>query len=138
MRISRWSSIAGVGLAAVAVALTTFACTRGSAFEGVGTTGVGRDNSQYIRVASSRDPQAFDASATDSRPVVVTCGPGQRAVVRPAVLRGEPVSQVECLGEPYATVPAYGATPIYGTYDRPMIVDPYPRAIPVASEIRTV
>lgn len=137
MRISRSSKIAAVGLAAVLVAVTALACARGSAFEGQSTTGVGRENVTYVRVPSS--PQALDAYATDSRlagSVVVSCGPGQRALVRPTVVRGEQVSQVECVGDSYG--PAYGAA--YGTYDRPAIVDvdSYGRAIPVRSAIRTV
>lgn len=137
MRISRSSKIAAVGLGAVLVAMTALACARGSAFEGQATNAVGRENATYVRVPSA--PQPLGAYATDSRlagPVVVSCGPGQRALVRPIVLRGEQVSQVECVGDSYGS--AYGAT--YGTSDRPAIVDvdPYGRAIPVRSEIRAV
>lgn len=136
MRISRSSKRTAVGLATVLIAMTALACGRGSAFEGQGINAVGRENVTFVRVPSS--PQALDAYATDSRlagPVVVSCGPGQRALVRPILVRGEQVSQVECVSDPYGP-----ATSAYGTYDRPAMVDvdPYGRVIPVHSEIRTV
>jgi len=48
-------------------------------------------------------------------PTVVTCGSGQRAIVRNAFVRGETVTRVACVGDGYRTV-AYRA-PRY-RYDR--------------------
>jgi hypothetical protein len=46
-------------------------------------------------------------------PVVVTCEPHQRTLVRPVVVNGATVSQVECVAAgQFSTTPAYGAQPV--------------------------
>ena len=46
-------------------------------------------------------------------PVVVTCEPHQRTLVRPVGVNGATVSQVECVAAgQFSTTPAYGAQPI--------------------------
>ncbi len=117
----RPGTVVTAGLAAAVISVTALACARGSAFEG--------------------SPVAY-APANMNEPVVVTRGPGQRALVRPSTMRGERVSNVECVTDPNSAVGTvgYGAYPAaYGTYDRPAVVDAgNPRAVPVRSEIRTV
>jgi hypothetical protein len=49
------------------------------------------------QVMKGSSAQAFNAAAAG--PVLVNCGAGQRALVRPAVDGAQPVSQVECLPE---------------------------------------
>ena len=50
------------------------------------------------------------ASAQTRSPVVVTCGPGQHAVVRDAFMNGSPVTRVECAGASYAPARAVSQT----------------------------
>ncbi len=63
----------------------------------------------------ARDPQALSAqtlaapAAQAGAPVVVSCEPNQRTLVRPVVVNGATVSQVECITSgavPIATVPS--------------------------------
>jgi len=42
-------------------------------------------------------------------PVVVTCGPGHRAIVRDAFVHGAPMTSVECVGGAYRSAAAYRA-----------------------------
>src|SRR5689334_11761572 len=42
-------------------------------------------------------------------PIVVTCGPGQRAVVRSAFVRGETVTRVACVRSGYRTAAYHAA-----------------------------
>jgi uncharacterized membrane protein len=46
-----------------------------------------------------------DTASQGGAPVIVTCEPNQRTLVRPAVVNGAAVSQVECvsIGQPYAS-----------------------------------
>jgi hypothetical protein len=55
------------------------------------------------------------ASEAFAGPTVVTCGSGQRAMVRNAFVRGETVTRVDCVGSGYRT--ATDRTPRY-RYDR--------------------
>jgi hypothetical protein len=71
--------------------------------------------------ACNTAPQATQASAqpaaASGTPVVVSCEPHQRTLVRPAVVNGVTVSQVECvaaatvLATPVAQPQAYAPTP---------------------------
>jgi hypothetical protein len=58
---------------------------------------------------------APEAAAQSSAPVVVTCEPNQRTLVRPALVNGAAVSQVECVsvGQGYASAePSVAAQPV--------------------------
>ncbi len=61
--------------------------------------------------ARAQDPAAGAAPAAQ---VVVTCEPNQRTLVRPAVVGGVALSQVECvsIGEELAAAPVAAPTPI--------------------------
>lgn len=86
--------------AVAAVALTTVACGSSAGVSGQASTGNG----------------------TTALPlpgqIAVNCGPGQQTMIRPSVVNGQAVSQVECVAVPpaYAQVPsANGAVqPVYG------------------------
>ncbi len=64
--------------------------------------------------------------------VMVNCGPGQQAMIRPVLMNGQAVSQVECVA---AAAPVYQQT----AYAQPGVVSPYaqpayPQAVaPVAA-----
>jgi len=47
----------------------------------------------------------FTVSQAAASPVVVACGPGQRAVIRHTYAAGEPVTRVACVGGVYRSVP---------------------------------
>jgi hypothetical protein len=49
---------------------------------------------------------AAQAAAQTSTPVVVSCEPNQRTLVRPVVVNGNAVSQVECVSNPEAPLAA--------------------------------
>ncbi len=67
----------------------------------------------------ARDPQALSAqtlaapAAQAGAPIVVSCEPNQRTLVRPVVVNGATVSQVECITNGTAPiVPAPVAAPV--------------------------
>jgi len=86
--------------------------------------------------ACNTAPQATQQSAAPGTPVVVSCEPHQRTLVRPAVVNGVTVSQVECvaaanvLASSVAQPQAYAPAPV--AYQRSA-----PRAVaqPVYSDL---
>ena len=49
-------------------------------------------------VAQAASPVALPiASNTGALPVAVNCGPGQQALIRPSLVNGQPISQVDCV-----------------------------------------
>jgi hypothetical protein len=77
---------------------------------------------------------APEAAAQSSAPVVVTCEPNQRTLVRPALVNGAAVSQVECVsvGQGYASAePSAAAQPIAPVRYRPA-------SVRVAQQDRTI
>lgn len=85
----RWNSKHAVGVTVGIAALAfTFACNR-------------------VPEVASVQAQQLQAAQAGS-PVVVSCEPHQRALVRPAVVNGAPVSQVECVAAAAEVTP--GAT----------------------------
>ena len=129
---ARWRSALAASLAAGAL-LFTFACG-----------GTARDlTTVAAQPLSANQPGA---------PVLVSCEPHQRALVRPVVINGAAVSQVECVavGQPaaygqnqFATPVSYGAAtyPVantqapYGGLSDAQIVAPAP--VTVARPVRT-
>jgi len=86
---NRWKQIAGatVGFSALAF---TFACNTAP---------------QATSALAAQQPQINQAGT----PVMVNCEPQQRAVVRPAVVNGVAMSQVDCVAAaPMAAAPAAG------------------------------
>jgi hypothetical protein len=68
------------------------------------------------------------AAAPSATPIAVNCGPGQQALIRPSLLAGQTISQVECVAAAgAATMPAYatGAAPgmPVAYYDAPRLVE---------------
>ena len=130
---SHWRSVAGV--AGAAALLFTVGC---------GTREAGT-------VAAQQQLTASQAGA----PVVVTCEPHQRTVVRPTVVNGTAMSQVECVAaqpaadvhEAAAPIPAAApqysytsaraARPVYGDYGDTQIVQPPAPRRTVARPVRT-
>ena len=131
---ARWRSALGATVGASAL-LFTFACG-----------GTARDlTTVAAQPLSLNQPGA---------PVLVNCEPHQRALVRPVVINGAAVSQVECVavGQPaayaqnqLATPVPYGAAaypvanvqPAYGGLGDAQIVSPAPAPVTVARPVRT-
>ena len=69
----------------------------------------GTDARLGARGVSAQEMAPSQASA----PVVVTCEPNQRTLVRPAVVNGAAVSQVECVstGQAYASADSFAGQP---------------------------
>jgi hypothetical protein len=131
---SRWRSALTASVAASAL-LFTFACG-----------GTARD----LTTVAAQPLSTNQAGA----PVLVNCEPHQRALVRPVVINGATVSQVECVAvsqpaayaqNQFATPVSYGAPaypvantqPAYGGLNDAQIVSPAPAPVTVARPVRT-
>src|SRR5688572_9543264 len=131
---SRWRSALGASAGAGAL-LFTFACG-----------GSARD-----LTTAAAQPLASNQAGS---PVLVSCEPHQRALVRPVVVNGAAVSQVECVavGQPAAYAPNQLAAPVssgaaaypvantqpaYGGLSDAQIVSPAPAPVTVARPVRT-
>jgi hypothetical protein len=138
-RLARW---AAPGTAALigAIAVTTAACgTQTPAQPVSGTNGVAAvtPGQQQPTLNAMGQPVAPNAlAAPNALPgngqVMVNCGPGQQAMIRPVLMNGQAVSQVECVA---AAAPVYQQTayaqPGYA-YAQPQAA--YPQAVaPVAA-----
>jgi hypothetical protein len=124
------------GLGALGALMFTYAC--GGAQGPIGT----------------RASLAQDTPSQGGAPVIVTCEPNQRTLVRPAVVNGAAVSQVECvsIGQTYASAESVQAAqpvaaPVQYRYNtappaqvRPAVYDDREladtRVIPVSSNAR--
>ena len=78
---------------------------------------------------------AAPASTPAGAPVAVNCGAGLQALIRPAVVAGQAISQVDCVpvsGGPAAPV-AYAAAPAAAMpasyYEEPVVYRPAPRRV---------
>ena len=132
---SRWRSALGATVGASAL-FFTFACG-----------GSARDLTTVAAQPLSANQPGL--------PVLVNCEPHQRALVRPVVVNGAAVSQVECVavGQPaayaqnqFATPVSHGAAaypvanttqPAYGGLSDAQIVSPAPAPATVARPVRT-
>jgi hypothetical protein len=73
---------------------------------------------------------AIAAAAPGATPIAVNCGPGQQALIRPSLLAGQAISQVDCVpvtGMPGAATVGYpgvaGAPMAAAYYDAPRMVE---------------
>lgn len=66
---------------------------------------------------------------SEAQPVVVNCEPHQRTLVRPVVVNGETISQIECVA---AEVPAVAYAPAASAQPAPVYAPVTPRAQPRA------
>ena len=73
---------------------------------------------------------AANAQAPGATPIAVNCGPGQQALIRPSLLAGQTISQVDCVpvsGMPAAAAVGYaavGAVPVAAAYyDAPRLAE---------------
>jgi hypothetical protein len=109
---NRWKQLAGATLGVSALAVT-FAC----------------NTAPQASSALAPQPQSNQAGA----PVMVNCEPNQRAVVRPAVVNGVAMSQVDCVAAAPA-VAAPVAQPV--AYTQPVVYrEPATRVVPVSSDL---
>ena len=66
-------------------------------------------------------PQAYALDASSVDPMLVNCGEGRQALVRP-VAAGQRISQVECVAAPAAFPSAVGVVPAVQTFAQPQPV----------------
>lgn len=104
-RTLRWKQAAGAAVGVSALAFTV-ACNGTSASQGVAA-------------------QALSAPQTGT-PVVVGCEPHQRTLVRPAVVNGVAVSQIDCVAAAVADAATPGLTSAPAAYAAPQAVAPSP------------
>jgi hypothetical protein len=86
------------------------------------------------------------AAPAGSTPIAVNCGPGQQALIRPSLIAGQTISQVECV--PIAGAPATMAYPgmagpvpaaYYGQQmEQPVVYRPAPRPVAYRQAPRVV
>ena len=66
-------------------------------------------------------PQTYALDASSVDPMLVNCGEGRQALVRP-VAAGQRISQVECVAAPAALSQSYGLVPAVQTFAQPQPV----------------
>ena len=103
-----------------------------AALIGIGAlAGTGCNSGTPVAAAPST---AITAAAPGVAPIAVNCGPGQQALIRPSLLAGQTISQVDCVpvsGMPGAATvgypgghPAIGGAPVAAAYyDAPRLVE---------------
>ena len=87
-----------------------------------GTVACGARDNGTAAAAPVAAPQALAQPAAASSPVVVSCEPNQRTLVRPVVVNGAALSQVECVTADAAPILAQGSAfaPAQGIVAQPV------------------
>jgi hypothetical protein len=97
-------------------------------------------------VSAAAPPLAAGAAAPGVTPIAVNCGLGQQALIRPGVVAGQTISQVECVpvaapvgGSAYGAVGAVPAS-YYGApaVEAPVVYRPAPRRVVYEEPVRRV
>ena len=132
----RWTTAAGAALGVTALALT-----------------LGCNSAPQASNASQPFAQPAPLAGQAGTPVVVSCEPHQRTLVRPAVVNGVAVSQVECVavaGVQASALQPQGYAPVPVSYQpvaplatrrvaQPVYSDvPDAQVVPVSAPVRTV
>ncbi|MEO5822750.1 MAG: hypothetical protein ABIT71_19760 [Vicinamibacteraceae bacterium] len=119
--MTRFSTMAVLGLGA----LTATACNSGTPVGAAPST-------------------AIAAAAPGATPIAVNCGPGQQALIRPSLVAGQAISQVDCVpvagmataaAVGYPGVAGPGAVPMAAAYydgpqmEQPVVYRPAPRPV---------
>jgi hypothetical protein len=142
-RFARWAT-PGTAALVGAIAVTTVACGSQtpaqpvSGTNGVAATAQGQPlpmvnapmvNAMGQPVAPNALPNGQAPNGTGQ--VLVNCGPGQQAMIRPVLMNGQAVSQVECVA---AAAPVYQQAYAQPGYASPYAQTAYPQAVaPVAA-----
>jgi hypothetical protein len=129
-----------------AIAMTTVACGSQTPVQPIaGANGV------TAATAQQGMPPALNASAQPGNgQVMVNCGPGQQAMIRPVLMNGQAISQVECVAAaapvyqqqvayaqpayPQAVAPVVAPQPTYVSYEPAPA--PAPRVVRAPSNVR--
>jgi len=111
-----------LGALAAGALLVTAGCSDGLA---------ARENAQSVAASAMAQPMTTPAGS----PIVVSCEPQQRTLVRPVMVNGAAVSQVECITDG-AALAATSAVPAAG-YAAPVPVA-YRQALPAVTPVRYV
>jgi hypothetical protein len=84
--VTRLSTMALIGIGAFA----TIGCSSGTPVGAAPSTAIGA------------------SAAAGATPIAISCGPGQQALIRPSLIAGQTISQVECVSVVAAPNPAIG------------------------------
>jgi hypothetical protein len=114
-----------------ATAVTRFST---AALLGIGALAASGCNSGTPVAAAPSAAFTAAAAAAGAAPIAVNCGPGQQALIRPSLLAGQTISQVDCVpvsGMPGAATvgypvgyPGVGGAPVAAAYyDAPRMVE---------------
>jgi len=79
-------------------------------------------------------PQATASAGQAGVPIVVSCEPGQRTIVKPTIVNGVAMSQVECVASDEAQ-PTFSPQPV--AYAQPLVQSPLPSPIATPVVART-
>jgi hypothetical protein len=125
-RLARWAT-PGTAALIGAIAVTTVACGSQTPAQPIaGANGVTAAQWQQPTLNAMGQPVTPNAlQANGQAPngnVLVNCGPGQQAMIRPVLMNGQAVSQVECVAMA-ATVPQQVA------YAQPGYASPYAQQV---------
>jgi hypothetical protein len=98
--------------------------------------------------APSASIAAAGAAVPGVTPIAVNCGPGQQALIRPSLIAGQTISQVECVpvaaamaGSPYGAVPGAMPAAYYGApaaVEAPVVYRSAPRRVVYDEPVRRV
>jgi hypothetical protein len=152
-RLARFATPVTAALIAAA-ALTTVACGSQTPAQPIaGANGVGVapatvQGQQPLTLNAMGQPVAPNAAQGNGQ-VMVNCGPGQQAMIRPVLMNGQAVSQVECVAAaapvyqqtayaqpayPQAVAPIAAPQPTYVSYEP--AAAPAPRVVRAPSNVR--
>jgi hypothetical protein len=110
-----------------ATAVTRFST---AALIGIGAIAATGCNSGTPVAAAPSTAFSAAAAAPGATPIAVNCGPGQQALIRPSLIAGQTIAQVDCVpasGMPGAATvgyPGVGGAPMAAAYyDAPRVLD---------------
>ena len=96
-------------------------------------------------VSAAAPPASMTAgpAGPEATPIAVNCGPGQQALIRPSLLAGQTISQVECVPVAGAAYGAVAATPAAyygapGAIEAPVVYQPARRRVVYEEPVRRV
>jgi hypothetical protein len=137
-RLARWAK-PGTAALIGAIAVTTVACGSQTPAQPIaGANGVTAAQGQPLPMVNAMGQPLAPNAQQGNGQVLVNCGPGQQAMIRPVLMNGQAVSQVECVAaaSPVYQQAAYAQQPGYASpYAQPVA---YQQAVaPVAAPTPT-
>jgi hypothetical protein len=124
---------------------TTLTRLSAAALFGVGSlTATACSSGTPVGAAAPPASMAAGAATPGVTPIAVNCGPGQQALIRPSLIAGQTISQVECVpvaGPVYGALPGAAPAAYYGApgaAEAPVVYRPAPRRVVYDEPVRRV